>query len=67
MQNQMISIRRSVERKVPGYVKVIAFLLYAAALLFTILGAMFGILLSAAGSRLALWRMVSDGRSPRDL
>ena len=44
MQNQMISIRRSVERKVPGYVKVIAFLLYAAALLFTILGAMFGIL-----------------------
>ena len=44
MQNQMISIRRSVERKIPYYVKVIAFLIYAATLLFTILCTMLCIL-----------------------
>ena len=44
MQKQNIALRRSVERKVPGYVWVIVALLYAATLLFTILGAMFGIL-----------------------
>ena len=64
MQNQMISIRRSVERKVPGYVKVIAFLLYAAALLFTILGAMFGILFLplALGSLFGGWYLMGEAR-----
>lgn len=64
MQNQMISIHRSVERKVPGYVKVIAFLLYAAALLFTILGAMFGILFLplALGSLFGGWYLMGEAR-----
>ena len=64
MQNQTISIRRSVERKVPGYVKIIAFLLYAAALLFTILGAMFGILFLplALGSLFGGWYLMGEAR-----
>ena len=32
MQKQNIALRRSVERKVPGYVRVIVALLYAATL-----------------------------------
>ena len=64
MQNQTISIRRSVERKVPGYVKVIAFLLYAATLLFTILGSMFGILFLplALGSLFGGWYLMGEAR-----
>lgn len=64
MQNQTISIRRSVERKVPGYVKVIVFLLYAATLLFTILGSMFGILFLplALGSLFGGWYLMGEAR-----
>ena len=45
-----------------GYVKVIAFLLYAAALLFTILGAMFGILFLplALGSLFGGWYLMGE-------
>ena len=54
MQKQNRTLRRSVERKVPGYVRVIVALLYAATLLFTIPGRDdFGILF------MPRWRWVS--------
>ncbi|MEI3406627.1 MAG: hypothetical protein V8Q79_08635 [Christensenellales bacterium] len=62
MQNQMISIRRSVERKVPGYVKVIAFLLYALRAAFTILGAMFRHPLSAGSRLFGGWYLMGEAR-----
>ena len=59
-----MSLRRSVERKVPGYVRVIVALLYAATLLFTILGAMFGILFMplALGSLFGGWYLMGEAR-----
>ena len=64
MQKQNMSLRRSVERKVPGYVRVIVALLYAATLLFTILGAMFGILFMplALGSLFGGWYLMGEAR-----
>ena len=64
MQKQNRSLRRSVERKVPGYVRVIVALLYAATLLFTILGAMFGILFMplALGSLFGGWYLMGEAR-----
>ena len=64
MQKQNTALRRSVERKVPGYVRVIVALLYAATLLFTILGAMFGILFMplALGSLFGGWYLMGEAR-----
>ena len=64
MQKQNRTLRRSVERKVPGYVRVIVALLYAATLLFTILGAMFGILFMplALGSLFGGWYLMGEAR-----
>ena len=64
MQKQNRALRRSVERKVPGYVRVIVALLYAATLLFTILGAMFGILFMplALGSLFGGWYLMGEAR-----
>lgn len=64
MQNQNVSIRRSVERKVPGYVKVIVGLLYTATFVFTILGAMFGIVFLplALGSLFGGWYLMGEAR-----
>ena len=64
MQKQNRTLRRSVERTVPGYVRVIVALLYAATLLFTILGAMFGILFMplALGSLFGGWYLMGEAR-----
>ena len=64
MQKQNRALRRSVERKVPGYVRIIVALLYAATLLFTILGAMFGILFMplALGSLFGGWYLMGEAR-----
>ena len=64
MQKQNRTLRRSVERKVPDYVRVIVALLYAATLLFTILGAMFGILFMplALGSLFGGWYLMGEAR-----
>ena len=64
MHNEPISLRRTVERRIPGYIHIIQGLLYASVLIFTVLGSMFGFIFLplALGTLFGSWYFMGEAR-----
>lgn len=64
MHNEPISLRRTVERRIPGYIRIIQGLLYASVLIFTVLGSMFGFIFLplALGTLFGSWYFMGEAR-----
>ena len=64
MHNEPISLRRTVERRIPGYIRIIQGLLYASVLIFTVLGSMFGFIFLplALGTLFGSWDFMGEAR-----
>ena len=64
MPSETVHLRRSVERRIPGYIRIIQALLYAAVFLFTVLGSLYGFVFLplALGTLFGSWYFMGEAR-----